>query len=62
MEIQPRNDQWVIIGISPDVPESDPYDKKEQAAEDMRGMARFLQYEDDPQFILGHPISREQVI
>lgn len=40
--------RWVIRGIAPDVPESDPYDRKDDAARDLRGLARFDRYAADP--------------
>jgi len=51
MTLEQRNREWWITGVPDTVTECGPYDTRAEAADDMRGLARFFKYADRPGFV-----------
>ena len=50
MEVEPIDGRWEITGV-PDYGNCGPYDRKQDAEADKRGLERFFKYENKPGFV-----------
>jgi len=59
MHLELHDGKWWIVKVPDTVTECGPYDTKDEAREDLRGLKRFFRDENDPEEILGPGTARE---